>query len=179
LAAVVVVVIGGLMFLKIIPIVLQVFSIMLWLFAIAKYFFQSKKQVFKKKAGRLHLSEDQISINHSFLKLSEIISIKLFITGWKSYKRSPSRNQPIEGLQNGDKNFITITGKDGVTKCEFFLSSEKHWQLLREHLLSWYRKRMIVSEEATFGKSYGLQNLNYKEIQEFKKEIHTNKISAA
>lgn len=173
--AMVMIVIVVLIFLQIIPIVLQVFSIALWLFAISKYILQSRKQVLKKIVGELIISDDRISIFDYNYNLDEITLVKISVSGWRSYKRSSDRHQPISDLHNGDENFLSVIVKDKTIKCEFLLTSEEHWQLLRQHVLNWYCLNINISEAGT----YGLQNLTYKEIQEFKKQLHISKISAS
>ncbi|HEX8331745.1 MAG TPA: hypothetical protein VF622_03940 [Segetibacter sp.] len=172
-------VIAFLLYLQVIPFFLEIFSIMIWLFAILKYVLQTKKQVLKKSFGELRISEDQISIFNNDFSLHEIKSFKLSISGWRSYKRSSDRSQPVSNMHNGDKNYLTVVVNDQTTKCEFLLISKEHWQHLREHVMNWYYLNLNVSEDNNGGRSYGLECLNYNEIQEFKKHIHTLKISGS
>jgi hypothetical protein len=176
---VIIVVIAVLTFLQIIPIFLQIFSFLIWLFALSNYIAQTKKQVLKKSVGDLKLTSDQISILGNSFNLKETTSVKISISGWKSYKRSNDRHQPISDLHKGDKNFLTVTSRDRNIKCEFLLTSKEHWLLLREHVLNWYYCNLNVAEDNNGGRSYGLECLTYKEIQEFKRNIQASKISQA
>jgi len=169
--AIILVIIAVLVLLQIIPVVLQVFSIILWLFAISRYLLQTKKQVLKKSIGELKIKAEEISFFNNTFKLSEITSIKISISGWRSYKRSQDRQFPVSEMHNGDKNILKVTVKDQIAKCEFLLSSKAHWGELREHVISWHCRNLNVLEDSNGGKTYGLKFLSYKEIQEFKKYL--------
>lgn len=162
--------------LQIIPVFLQVFSIMIWLIAVLRYFLQTKKQILKNPVGEFCISDESISLfDHTYF-LPDITSIKISISGWKSYKRSQDRNLPVSALHHGDKNFITVITKDENRRCEFFLTSREHWVLLRQHVLSWYCRDMNIIEDMNGARTYGLEYLNYKEIQAFKKNLQVSKM---
>jgi hypothetical protein len=78
-------------------------------------------------------------------------------------------------MHNGDENYLTIIFGSNTTKVEFLLNSKEHWECLREHVMSWYKKGIEFSENSGGGKTYGLMSLNYSEIQEFKKQVETLK----
>jgi hypothetical protein len=83
-------------------------------------------------------------------------------------------------MHDGDKNFITVVADNTTTTCEFLLTSKEQWSLIREHLISWYCRNVNVSEDCNGGvKTYGLQVLNYSEIQKFKQHIQASKTLTA
>ncbi len=175
LLSIILLAIAALILLQVIPFVLQIFTVLFWIFAIIQYVLQSKKQILKKSTGQLKITTGQIVLKDKSLSLSEIQSIKIFISGWKSYKRSNDRQKPISDLHHGDKNILTLISNNETIKIEFLLNSFEHWQLLREQVLHWYRKNINISESGNSGRTYGLESLLYSEIQEFKKQIHTSK----
>jgi cell shape-determining protein MreC len=93
-----------LIYLQIVPVFLQIFSVLFWLFAILKYVLQTKKQVLKKSIGALKISEDQISIFHNKFSLADVKSLKVSVSGWRSYKRANDRSQPVSDIYNEDNN---------------------------------------------------------------------------
>lgn len=179
LAGLVLLIFAVLIFLQVIPVVLQFFSVTIWLFALARYFLQSKKQILKKTVGQLQITEDQVELHDQQFQLEAITSIKIFVSGWKNYNRSPDRQQPISNLHNGDKNFITLEVSGKVFKVEFLLTSQMHWEELRQQVMNWHRKQVKLIEENEAGKTYGLRQLNYKEIQEFKDQLRNSKMIAS
>lgn len=161
--------------LQIIPVALQVFTIAFWLAAVFKYFLQSKKQIIKKTVGVLLINENGISIHNDDYSYAQIKSIELLISGWKSHQRSFDRGQPIQQLNNGDKNFLTLYTSTGKIGIEFLLTTQEHWCQLREYVVQWHRDGINLKEANAAGKTYGLQTLNYKEIQKYKQQVQNAK----
>jgi len=160
-----------LMALGFIPVLGQLLWVMIFLVSITRYFLQTKKQVIKKKITELVIDADFIMIGDEKILLQDIKEVKIFISGWKSYKRSEERYQPVSDVHLGDKNLITLNMAGKNQTFEFMLHSKEHWSLLRLHVISWYRRNIKITESNPAGKSYGLEALMYAQIQGFKKLI--------
>jgi hypothetical protein len=160
-----------LLVLGIMPDVAPIFWIVIFIYGVAKYFLQTRKQVLKKSVGELIISKDRIIAMEQQYLINDLRSIRIEFYGWVSYKRSADRAVPITDMHAGDKNFISFKYNGVAKKFELLLTSKEHWQSLRTHLIDWYRQGIIIQESAQGMKSYGMEVLNYSQIQEFKKLI--------
>ncbi len=160
-----------LLVLGIMPAVAPIFWIAIFIYGVARYFLQTRKQVLKKSVGELIITKHTITaMNEEFL-IDDIKSLRILFYGWISYKRSADRSVPVTDMHAGDKNFISFQHNGELKRFEILITSMEHWQRLRIHLIDWYRRGISVSETAQGMKSYGMEVLNYSQIQEFKKLI--------
>lgn len=157
-----------------IPFLLQMIWMAVVIFSFARYFLQTKKQILKKSTGVLSISTDYIEVNYEKFPMSELKAILISVSGWQSYKATGDRSMPVSDFNTGDNNIISFVYNERKVECEFLLRSKEDWQLLREHVINWYRRGIKVIENNTAGKTYGLEALNYSQVQEFKKLIATN-----
>lgn len=166
------VILAALLIFGLIPLeIFQLISFVWFAYACLRYYLQTKKQVLKKVIDKLIINDDHIIINSTSFTVAEIKSIKIDISGWKSFQRTNDRSRPIENFHSGDRNYITVISPDKCEKCEFMLESQEHWNALREYVISWYQKHILIDESVNGSKSYGLEVLMYAQIQEFKKLI--------
>jgi hypothetical protein len=125
----------------------------------------------------LIISRDAITVLGEQYPVNELHGVTISFYGWKSYKRSEERSVPVTEMHAGDKNFISFVYREREVKAEFLLSSVEHWQLLRSHVIDWYRRGINIAETSHGSRSYGLELLNYAQIQEFKKRISNPQIT--
>ncbi len=161
----------ALMFLGFAPVILSLCGMVIFAFTAARYYLQTRRQVLKKPVGKLRITADSITAFGRVYKISELNAILVSFSGWRSYKRSTDRSVPLTDMHTGDSNFLQFVYKGSENKFEFLLETQEHWQQLRSHVISWYRRNIKVIENAGGGRSYGLEILNYSQIQEFKKMI--------
>ncbi len=151
--------------------IFQLLSFIGFAYACLRYYLQTKKQVLKKSTGKLIINDEYVIISSTSFPIDKIKSIKINISGWKSFQRSNDRSRPIENFHSGDKNYITIFSSNKIEKCEFMLESLEHWSALREHVINWHQRQIVIDETVNGSRSYGLEVLMYSQIQEFKKLI--------
>ncbi len=170
--ATIAVILAALLIFGFIPIeIFQLISFVAFGYACLRYYLQTKKQVLKKSTGKIVINDEYVIISSTSFPIDEIKSIKINISGWKSFQRSNDRSRPIENFHSGDKNYITIFSSNKIEKCEFMLESLEHWSALREHVINWHQKQIVIDETVNGSRSYGLEVLMYSQIQEFKKLI--------
>jgi hypothetical protein len=173
------VMLAALLIVGLIPLeVFQLVSFIGFAYACLRYYLQTKKQVLKKSIDKLIIHDEHVVINSTSFPVSEIKSIRINISGWKSFQRSNDRSRPIENFHSGDRNYITVFSPGKCERCEFMLESQEHWNALREYVISWYRKHILIEESVNGSKSYGLEVLMYSQIQEFKKLIANPKTTS-
>lgn len=151
---------------------LQLIGMLIFIYGALRYYLQTKKQVLKKKTGKIIISETQITVPNGSVDINSLISIVISVSGWQHYARSGDRNTPLD-FHSGDNNILSFLVNGEEKKFEIELASRKQWELLREHVISWYRRGIKVIENNHETRTYGLESLNYSQIQEFKKIIAT------
>ncbi|MCE3281862.1 MAG: hypothetical protein K0Q66_599 [Chitinophagaceae bacterium] len=163
--------VATLMILKLIPLMLPVVWMAVLIYSFLRFYLQTRKQVLKKSGGRLELTDQSIRLQGETFRLEDLDSISVSIAGWRSYSRSNDRSMPVNELHTGDKNYISFIHSGKEHRAEFLLASHNDWELLRHHVISWYQRGLKVVENHHGNKTYGLEMLNYAEIQEFKRLI--------
>jgi hypothetical protein len=160
-----------LLILGIMPAIAPIFWIAIFIYGVARYLLQTRKQVLKKSVGKLIITKNTITAMDEYYLIDEVKSLRIEFYGWISYKRSADRSVPVTDMHAGDKNFISFLHNGEEKKFEIIITSMEHWQILRSHIIDWYRRGISIMESAQGMKSYGMEVLNYSQIQEFKKLI--------
>jgi hypothetical protein len=160
-----------LMVLQLIPLMLPVVWMAVVIYAFLRFYLQTRKQVLKKSVGTLELTNQSIRLADETFPLAGLGSISISVTGWRSYSRSNDRSVPVNDLHAGDNNHISFIHAGKERRAEFLLTSRKDWELLRHHVISWYQRGIKVVEDHRGSKTYGLEMLNYAQVQQFKQRI--------
>lgn len=113
------------------------------------------------------LTGDKITLNEKTINTSDISNLKINIGYPKGYKH---RHRYGYIVDSGTRNKIEFTFNDQELSFNFQLFSDFHLQELKKVLELLYVKGIFVSEYYFGQRTYLLKNLNYEEIQDFKKK---------
>ena len=120
---------------------------------------------------RLKLSISNIIIGNETYDLTDVENLIFEVTDFKSQRvRYPDRWPAGPCLAQGDNNYIRFTYQGNAITLQFLLRSKEELKTLGEYLTQLFVNRVRFQEILDGGKSYGLEKLNYKEIQEYKKK---------
>jgi len=121
--------------------------------------------------GSIKLSISDIIIDNQKYALEDVDSLTFDINNYKGKRmRYPYALPAGPCLAQGDNNFIRFNYKGADIELQFLLKSNVEVKILGEYLTQLYVNGVSFAETMNGGKSYGLENLNYKEIQEYKKK---------
>jgi hypothetical protein len=155
---------------------------MVFLFMIIIIFFRDffrKKEFQRKGAGRtltesLIFDTDKILIGSQKFDLNSLNKLTIRIWNYDGERYTPlGRGNQI---QKGIDNTLEFEVNGNKYKFTFYLQSELIKTELGNLFKTWYRNGIVFQEFDRTGKTYGLQQLNYKQIQEFKRLIVENKV---
>lgn len=121
--------------------------------------------------GSIKLSIADIIIDDQNYALEDVDSLIFDINDFKGKRmRHPYMLPAGPCLAQGDNNFIRFNHNGIDIEVRFLLRSKEELIILGEFLTQLYVNRVAFTETLNGGKSHGLENLNYKEIQEYKKK---------
>ena len=123
------------------------------------------------EVGTIEITKSNIIYNFITYSYQDIKSLSFSVRDFKG-QNIGSEHGDIGGatLSKGVNNRLTIkTDKDEIVLV-FRIDSEAHLNSLADTLKELYRQKIPIKEALGNSRSYGLQHLNYKQIQEFKKK---------
>ena len=123
--------------------------------------------------SKVHLDNETITIDKRVIDLISIEKLELEVNDW--FGKKIVRNVHAYGsgpkLSRGVNNFIRINLKNSE-QIALIIQLESYNQFIElgNWLKSLYKTKIEIMEKYDHVRSYGLKHLNYKEIQNFKKE---------
>jgi hypothetical protein len=126
-----------------------------------------KKEPEGKYVGELILSPDQFTIDKEVLLTSEINELRIEIGHPKGFKMWHRHGYTIS---SGTTSRMEWTIKGKKRHCNFQLYSNSQLKEIKQVLEQLYLKHIFVKEFHLGNRTYLLEELDYEEIQEFKKK---------
>lgn len=121
--------------------------------------------------GLISVSLKDISIHNLNYPITELYNLTFDINDFKGMRvKYPSVYPAGPCLSQGINNFIRFNFNGIEYSIQFLLRSETELNDLGRYLNQLYVHKIDFVETYGGGKSYGLKNLNYAEIQEYKKQ---------
>jgi hypothetical protein len=111
--------------------------------------------LFKNDYIEINKRKESIRINHN-----DIQEIKLTYTLRKGLY--------LHHIDLGNNNIIEIKLSNDVLKYYLCIRGKREENLLKSALLKLYENKVNINESVLGDKTFGLEHLNYKEIQDFK-----------
>ena len=125
--------------------------------------------------GSIILSLSAIEIDEQTYNFTDLKNLIFDINDYRGKRlRYPQMTHAGPCLAQGDNNFIRFNHNSTDIEVQFLLRSKEELVILGELLTQLYVNHVAFNETLTGGKSYGLENLNYKEIQEYKRKQLTS-----
>lgn len=120
-----------------------------------------------KYIGEIILSGDTFILNKEEIKTSDIKALKLEIGYTKGYKHYHRHGYIID---SGTNSKLELTAKGIRRDCNFQIYSDAQVKDLKNVLEALYSKGIFVKEFYLGNRTYLLEELEYEEIQEFKRK---------
>ena len=123
--------------------------------------------------SQIKLDSDTIQLYGFLITFKKIKIIEISVNDWHGKKIVTNLTPYSSGpkLSRGINNHCKIIYDDSESKeFDFQINSLQHFQELSEWIKNLYQTKIEIKEEYGNLKSYGLEHLNYKQIQEFKKK---------
>ncbi|MBK8482999.1 MAG: hypothetical protein IPL31_01225 [Saprospiraceae bacterium] len=122
--------------------------------------------------GVVILGDKSIKLTEGLFEYNYLNDLKFDISDYKGEKiRFPSRVYSAgPSLSQGINNYIEFQYNSQIYKIQFQIHTKLELENLGIIIKSLYKNNILFKETFKGSKSYGLRHLNYKEIQEFKKE---------
>lgn len=117
-------------------------------------------------AEQLTFDIDKIIIGDDVFALEDLENFKLFIIDYDG-ETSQGRGRFI---LNGTNNHFSFTYRNRTISSSFYITSEVQKDQFKILFKNWYNNKFSFSESSAAGRTYLLNQLNYNEIQEFKKQ---------
>lgn len=124
--------------------------------------------------GKLIFTPDSLTFHQQIFTTSAIKEIKIDINDFKGHKNWRKKNGIFYTytVDSGTESRIEINVNGTIQGFHFQLTSKRHLDDLIAVLGHLYLKGINIKEYLHGGRTYLLQKLNYKEIQEFKKKYN-------
>jgi hypothetical protein len=126
-----------------------------------------KKEEEGKYIGEIILTGDLFTLDKEIIKTSEIKNVKIEIGYAKGYKHWHHYGYTIDSGTRSSIEF-TINGKKKYYNFQVF--SDRQIKDLKFVFTGLYEKGIFIKEYYLGERTYLFENLNYEEIQEFKKK---------
>lgn len=125
-----------------------------------------------KITSNLKLKATYIEIGSKRIDINKISMIEIFVNDWYG-KRTETNSPSLFGwgpnLSQGIDNLIRIYWEgNNIEIINFQIKSVDQLEKLKIWIRILYQNDIVIVEEFGYSKSYGLEHLNYAEIQEFK-----------
>ena len=137
-----------------------------------RFFSTGKEKLDGKFQAQVKLSKDSIQIGMEEYLIEEIENIGIHIRPIFGDKVTSAWN--MYTIKNGTDNTIEFSYKNKKHKYNFWIKSEEHKIELRNVLKDWYLAKIKFKETLEGNKSYLLDDLDYDQIQVFKKQYQIN-----
>lgn len=126
-----------------------------------------------KVISQITLKPTSIKLEDREMEIDSISKIEIHVNDWHGKKIV--NNQSIFGsgpkLSRGVNNKLTVYSKDANRKeISFQIESKQQFQKLANWIKSLYQHNIKVVENYEYLMSYGLEHLNYAEVQKFKRK---------
>ena len=113
----------------------------------------------------LVITENEIALGEMTFLVKELTNIKVMINEYDG-EILGGRGKKI---LNGTKNFVYFSHPSGRIAIRFYICSEEQKNTFKLLFDGWYKSKVNFYEGNVSGRTYLLESLNYKQIQEFKK----------
>ena len=146
-------------------------STIMILSTVAMYFYLYKdwgrKEEEGKYIGEIHLTPDQFTIDKETIKTSNIKDVKIEIGYTKGHKHWHRYGYTVD---SGTRSSLEFTINGLRRHYNFQIFSDRQVKDLKIVLAGLYEKGIFVKEFYLGERTYLLDNLDYEDIQEFKKK---------
>jgi hypothetical protein len=126
-----------------------------------------KKEREGKYVGEIILTGDTFILNKETIKTSEISEMKIEIAYTKGHKHWSKWGYTVD---SGTNSRLELTVKGKRSAYNFQLYTDGQIRDLKKVIEELYARRIFVKEFYLGERTYLLEELNYEEIQEFKKK---------
>ncbi len=125
--------------------------------------------------GSIQLSLSTIKIDEQTYDFDDLNNLVFDVNDFRGERMTYPYGVPAGPcLSQGDSNFIRFKHKGIDIQVQFLLRSKEELIILGEYLTELYLNNVAFNETVNGGKSYGLEHLNYNDIQEYKKKHLTS-----
>lgn len=148
----------------------------LFMFIIFNDFFRVKE--YQRKGAERALGEtlvfetDKITVGTFQFDLELLSNLTITALEYEGQRVRVGRGYVI---RKGLRNTLEFAMNEKTYNFTFYIQSELMKAELGDLIKEWYRYGFAFKESDENGKTYGLKQLNYKQIQEFKRSIKENK----
>lgn len=126
-----------------------------------------KKEEAGKYIGEIILTSDLLTLNKEVFKTSDITDIKIEISHTKGHKHWHRHGYTVDC---GTRSSLMFTVNGTRKHYNFQIFSDRQVNDLKNVLLGLYQKGIFVKEFYLGERTYLLDNLDYEDIQEFKRK---------
>jgi hypothetical protein len=114
--------------------------------------------------GSIDFHQTYLTQNGHIFQYSKMQNIKLFMMGYKGEDAGDGAKR------NGEDNYIEFSFNNTVYKLYFTLTNKADAENYRAVAINFYEQNIKIKEWNVLGTTYGLEALNYAQIQEFKQK---------
>lgn len=126
-----------------------------------------KKEEEGKYIGEINLTADLFTLGKEVIKTSDIKDLKIEIGNTKGHKNWHRYGYTVD---SGTSSSLEFTVNGIKRHCNFQIFSSKQVNDLKMVLEGLYERRIFIKEFYLSERTYLFENLDYEDIQEFKKK---------
>ncbi len=134
-----------------------------------EWFYSSRFNPDKYLRGSITLTDEYIEINNQRFVLKEIRNLKVEINEYDGQIEIVTYTRR-DYILNGTNNKISFEFLGLKIKYNFYISNTQVLNDFKVLYNNWYKEKINFIETTKVGRTYGMEYLNYQQIQDFKRK---------